>query len=313
MPIKIQSDLPARSILEQENIFVMTEQRAVSQDIRPLKIAIVNLMPTKIATETQLLRLLGNTPLQIEVSLVNMQSHTAKNTGGDHLEKFYISSNDALNAKFDGMIITGAPVEQIPFEQVDYWKELCAIMDYARNNVFCTLYICWGAQAGLYHHYGVQKEPLGQKFFGIFDYQRRTQNDPLLRGFDDIFLCPQSRHTTVRKSGIVKIPELRVLSESVESAGTGGGALGETDVLLVKSKAGREVFMTGHLEYDAGTLGEEYARDKGKGFDIAVPRNYFPHDNPALPPRSKWRSAAHLFFSNWLNYYVYQETPYEFA
>jgi homoserine O-succinyltransferase len=313
MPIKIQSDLPARSILEQENIFVMTEQRAVSQDIRPLKIAIVNLMPTKIATETQLLRLLGNTPLQIEVSLVNMQSHMAKNTGGDHLEKFYISSNAALTAKFDGMIITGAPVEQIPFEQVDYWKELCAIMDYARNNVFCTLYICWGAQAGLYHHYGVQKEPFCQKFFGVFDYRRVTKNDALLRGFDDIFSCPQSRHTTVRKSGIVKIPELCILAESVESAFPGGGALCETDVLLVKSKTGREVFMTGHLEYDVGTLGEEYARDKDKGLAITIPRNYFPCGNPALPPRSTWRSAAHLFFSNWLNYYVYQETPYEFA
>jgi homoserine O-succinyltransferase len=313
MPIKIQSDLPARTVLEKENIFVMTEQRAVSQDIRPLKIAIVNLMPTKIATETQLLRLLGNTPLQIEVSLVNMQSHTAKNTGGDHLEKFYISSAQALNAKFDGMIITGAPVEQIPFEEVDYWKELCAIMDYARNNVFCALYICWGAQAGLYYHYGVQKEPLEQKFFGIYEYQRSTQNDPLLRGFDDRFPCPQSRHTTIRKSGIQKIPDLCILAESALPKGKPGGSLCETDVLMVKSKQGREVFMTGHLEYEAGTLGEEYARDKAKGLNIELPHDYFPSDNPAQPPRSKWRSTAHLFFSNWLNYYVYQETPYEFA
>jgi homoserine O-succinyltransferase len=303
MPIKIQSDLPARSVLENENIFVMTEQRAVAQDIRPLKIGIVNLMPTKIATEIQLLRLLGNTPLQIEVSLVNMESHTAKNTGEEHLERFYISSEEALRAKFDGMIITGAPVEQIPFERVDYWKELCAIMDYAKNNVFCTLYICWGAQAGLYYHYGVQKYPLGKKFFGIFDYRRATKNDPLLRGFDDTFPCPQSRHTTVRKEDIEKIPCLTILAESAQG----------DDVLLVKSNSGREIFMTGHLEYDTATLGEEYRRDKNRGLAMETPHRYFPNDDPAREPLSVWRSAAHLFFSNWLNYYVYQETPYEFA
>ncbi|GMO40814.1 MAG: homoserine O-succinyltransferase [Treponemataceae bacterium] len=326
MPIKIQSDLPARSVLENENIFVMTEQRAVTQDIRPLKIAIVNLMPTKIATETQLLRLLGNTPLQIEVSLVSMESHTAKNTGEEHLEKFYITSDEALHGKFDGMIITGAPVEQIPFEQVDYWKELCAIMDYAKNNAFCTLYICWGAQAGLYYHYGVPKYPLGEKKFGIFDYKRVTKNDPLLRGFDDMFPCPQSRHTTVCKEDIQKIPALTILAESVQENEEGGAAKTRfaglspggrlspsVDVLLVKSNSGREIFMTGHLEYDTATLSDEYWRDKNKGLPVAAPRRYFPHDDPALAPLSVWRSTAHLFYSNWLNYYVYQETPYEFA
>jgi homoserine O-succinyltransferase len=300
--------LPARSVLEHENIFVMTQQRAITQDIRPLKIAIVNLMPTKIATETQLLRLLGNTPLQIEVSLVSMESHTAKNTGEEHLEKFYITSEEALRAKFDGMIITGAPVEQLPFEQVDYWKELCAIMDYAKHNVFCTLYICWGAQAGLYYHYGVQKYPLEKKFFGIFDYERVTKNDPLLRGFDDRFPCPQSRHTTVRKADIQRIPALTILAESA-----GEKLSASSDVLLVKSNSGREIFMTGHLEYDTATLGDEYWRDKNKGLPIEAPRRYFPNDDPALAPRSVWRSTAHLFYSNWLNYYVYQETPYEFA
>jgi homoserine O-succinyltransferase len=228
--------------------------------------------------------------------------------------------------KFDGMIITGAPVEQIPFEEVDYWKELCTIMDYAKNNVFCTLYICWGAQAGLYYHYGVQKYPLEKKFFGVFDYKRVTKNDPLLRGFDDMFPCPQSRHTTVRKEDIEKIPALTILAESVQADEEGGvaktrfaglspgGRLSPSpDVLLVKSNSGREVFMTGHLEYDTATLGDEYWRDKNRGLPIETPRKYFPHDDPANTPLSIWRSTAHLFYSNWLNYYVYQETPYEFA
>ncbi len=302
MPIKIQSDLPARSVLEKENIFVMTEQRAKTQDIRPLKIALVNLMPTKIATETQILRLLGNTPLQVEISLVHMENHKAKHTGIDHLERFYITSREALSRKFDGMIITGAPVEQLPFEQVDYWADLKKIMDYAAQNVFCTLYICWGAQAGLYYHYGIQKYDLDKKLFGVFYNKRLTAADPLLRGFDDVFPAPQSRHTEVRAGDIALCKELTVLAASEEAG-----------VLLVKSKDSRQIFMTGHLEYDTDTLAAEYLRDKNKGENIDIPVNYFPGGKPENPPLSTWRSHAHLFYSNWLNYYVYQETPYEFA
>lgn len=301
MPIKIQSDLPARSVLENENIFVMTDERANIQDIRPLKIAIVNLMPTKIATETQLLRLLGNTPLQIEISLVHMEAHQSKNTGEEHLEKFYITSAEALNQKFDGMIITGAPVEQIPFEEVDYWSDLCKIMDYAEKNVFCTLYICWGAQAGLYHHYNIPKRPLEKKISGIFQNYKTTVADPLLRGFDDLFPSPQSRHTEIRRSDIENNPNLTILAESEESG-----------VLLVKSNNNRQIFMTGHLEYDTETLEMEYRRDLKKGLtNVEMPKHYFPNDDPTQRPISTWRSIAHLFYSNWLNYYVYQETPYE--
>ena len=302
MPIKILSDLPARKVLEEENIFVMTEQRAKTQDIRPLKIALVNLMPTKIATETQILRLLGNTPLQVEIFLVHMENHKTKNTGIDHLERFYITSQEALNRKFDGMIITGAPVEQLPFEQVDYWNDLTRIMDYAAENVFCTLYICWGAQAGLYYHYGIQKYNLDKKLFGIFKHKRMTRTEPLLRGFDDIFTVPQSRHTEVRSADIKNRADLTVLAESDEAG-----------VLLVKSRNNRQIFMTGHLEYDTDTLALEYMRDKEKGLPIEMPCNYFPGNNPDSIPVSTWRSHAHLFYSNWLNYYVYQETPYEFV
>lgn len=302
MPIKILSDLPARKVLEEENIFVMTEQRARTQDIRPLKIALVNLMPTKIATETQILRLLGNTPLQVEISLVHMENHKTKNTRADHLERFYIPSKEVLKRKFDGMIITGAPVEQLPFEKVDYWKDLTRIMDYAAENVFCTLYICWGAQAGLYYHYGIQKYDLDKKLFGIFKHKRMTRAEPLLRGFDDEFPSPQSRHTEVRSADIKGCSDLTVLAESDEAG-----------VLLVKSKNNRQIFMTGHLEYDTDTLALEYTRDKDKGLPIEVPCNYFPGDNPGNTPVSTWRSHAHLFYSNWLNYYVYQETPYEFV
>lgn len=302
MPIKILSDLPARKVLEEENIFVMTEQRARTQDIRPLKIALVNLMPTKIATETQILRLLGNTPLQVEISLVHMENHKTKNTRVDHLERFYIPSKEVLKRKFDGMIITGAPVEQLPFEKVDYWKDLTRIMDYAAENVFCTLYICWGAQAGLYYHYGIQKYDLDKKLFGIFKHKRMTRAEPLLRGFDDEFPSPQSRHTEVRSADIKGCSDLTVLAESDEAG-----------VLLVKSKNNRQIFMTGHLEYDTDTLALEYTRDKDKGLPIEVPCNYFPGDNPGNTPVSTWRSHAHLFYSNWLNYYVYQETPYEFV
>ncbi|MBE6350071.1 MAG: homoserine O-succinyltransferase [Spirochaetaceae bacterium] len=302
MPIKIQSDLPARNILENENIFVMTEQRAEKQDIRPLKIAIVNLMPTKIATETQLLRLLANSPIQVEISLVHMEAHESKNTGREHLEKFYITSKEALTQKFDGMIITGAPVEKLPFENIDYWEDLCAIMDYAKKNVFCTLYICWGAQAGLYHHYDIPKYILEKKQFGIFKHQNLFPHEPLLRGFDDIFPSPVSRHTEIRSSDIQKNPHLTILAESEEAG-----------VLLVKSNDNRNIFITGHLEYDRDTLNQEYKRDIAKGDAIEIPKNYFPEDNPNNEPLSSWRSHAHLFFSNWLNYYVYQETPFEFV
>ena len=302
MPIKIDSDLPACTVLESENIFVMTGSRAVSQDIRPLKIAIVNLMPTKVTTETQLLRLLGNTPLQIEISLVQMENHISKNVGTDHLEKFYINSSDVFKQKFDGMIITGAPVEQLPFEDVDYWNDLCKIMDYAKTNVFSTLYICWGAQAGLYHHYGVPKYGLDQKLFGIYKNKRSTGPDPLLRGFDDLFPIPQSRHTTIKKEDIIKHDDLVILAENKD--------IGPT---IIKTKDNRAIFMTGHLEYDSETLKTEYFRDVDKGLEINIPVNYFPFDDPSKEPYSSWRSTAHLFYSNWLNYYVYQETPFNFV
>ena len=302
MPIKIKSDLPACKILENENIFVMTDKRATTQDIRPLKIAIVNLMPAKVTTETQLLRLLGNTPLQIEISLVQMENHISKNTGIEHLEKFYINSSDVFSQKFDGMIITGAPVEQLEFEKVDYWEDLCKIMDYAKTNVFSTLYICWGAQAGLYHHFGIPKYSLDKKMFGIFENRRTAGPDPLLRGFDDFFPIPQSRHTTIHKEDILKHPELTILAES-----------DEVGVKIVKTTDNRAIFMTGHLEYDSETLKSEYFRDVNKGLEINIPKNYFPDDNPSKEPFSSWRSTAHLFYSNWLNYYVYQETPYNFV
>ncbi|NLM00470.1 MAG: homoserine O-succinyltransferase [Treponema sp.] len=299
MPIKIQSDLPARSVLETENIFVMTNERASTQDIRPLRIAIVNLMPTKIATETQLLRLLGNTPLQIEISLVHMENHRSKNTGQDHLERFYITSSEALKTKFDGMIITGAPVEQLSFENVDYWNDLCAIMDYAKKNVYCTLYICWGAQAALYHYYGIEKYNLEKKLSGIYQHYKTTPAEPLLRGFDDIFPSPVSRYTSVCEKDIETNNNLKILASSEESG-----------ILLIKSKDNRQIFMTGHLEYDTETLELEYRRDIEKGLNPQMPINYFPNDDPMSRPRSTWRSHAHLFYSNWLNYYVYQETPY---
>lgn len=301
MPIKIQSDLPACKILEEENIFVMTENRALTQDIRPLKIAIVNLMPTKEVTETQLLRLLGNTPLQIEISLVRMENHQSKNTVKDYLDKFYIPSSELFSRKFDGMIITGAPVEQLEFESVDYWDELCKIMDYARENVYSTLYVCWGSFAGLYHHYKVPKYPLERKMSGIFMNERCVEGEPLLRGFDDTFPIPQSRHTTLKKDDVLKCDDLVVLSESAEAG-----------VTIIKSKDNREIFMTGHLEYDTMTLAEEYYRDTEKGMKVPLPKNYFPTNNVNRMPTSYWRSTAHLFYTNWLNYYVYQATPFNF-
>lgn len=300
MPIKIQSDLPARTVLENENIFVMTENRAATQDIRPLKIAIVNLMPTKETTETQLLRLLGNTPLQIDISLVRMENHAASHVSLEHLEKFYIPSSDIFKNKYDGLIITGAPVEQMPFEDVDYWNELCDIMDYAKKNVFSTLYICWGAQAGLYHNYGIKKIQLEKKAFGVIPNHKVTENDPLLRGFDDIFPVPTSRHTTVSRNSILKVKDLTVLAENQEN-----------EITLCKSSDNRSIFMMGHLEYDTETLSKEYWRDRNKGLPIEIPLNYFPENNPEQKPHNVWRSTAHLFFSNWLNYYVYQDTPYD--
>lgn len=299
MPIKIQSELPACSILKKENIFVMTEKRASTQDIRPLKIAIVNLMPIKEVTETQLLRLLGNTPLQIEISLVRMENHQSKNTDGVYLDKFYIPSSEVFKRKFDGMIITGAPVEQLSFEQVDYWEELCEIMDYARKNVFSTLYVCWGSFAGLYHHYGIPKYALERKLSGIFMNERSTEGEPLLRGFDDTFPIPQSRHTTLKKEDILCSKDLTILAESAEAG-----------VTIIKSNDNREIFMTGHLEYDTLTLAEEYYRDIQKGMKVPLPKNYFPTNNVNRMPSSYWRATAHLFYSNWLNYYVYQATPY---
>lgn len=300
MPIKIQSDLPARTVLENENIFVMTENRAATQDIRPLKIAIVNLMPTKETTETQLLRLLGNTPLQIDISLVRMENHEATHVSEEHLEKFYIPSREIFRHKYDGLIITGAPVEQMPFEDVDYWNELCDIMDYAKKNVFSTLFICWGAQAGLYHNYGIKKLSLEKKAFGIIPNRKILENDRLLRGFDDIFPVPTSRHTTVSRNSILKIKDLTVLAENMEN-----------EITLCKSADNRSIFMMGHLEYDTETLSKEYWRDKNKGLSIDLPKNYFPENNPDKKPVNVWRSTAHLFFSNWLNYYVYQDTPFD--
>ncbi|MCR5766128.1 MAG: homoserine O-succinyltransferase [Treponema sp.] len=300
MPIRIPSDLPACRVLEQENIFVMTEHRAASQDIRPLKIAIVNLMPTKEVTETQLLRLLGNTPLQIDISLVRMEGHESKNTDTAYLDKFYIPSSELFTRKYDGMIITGAPVEQLDFEEVDYWKELCSIMDYAKKNVYSTLYVCWGAFAGLYHHYGVKKHGLERKMSGIFMNERCVEGEPLLRGFDDTFPIPQSRHTTLHKEDVLACKDLQILAESAEAG-----------VTIIKSNDNREIFMTGHLEYDTLTLAEEYYRDIGKGMKVPLPKNYFPTNNLNRMPTSYWRATAHLFYTNWLNYYVYQQTPFD--
>ena len=302
MPIKIQSDLPAKKILESENIFVMTEGRASSQDIRPLKIAVVNLMPTKSTTETQLLRLLSNTPLQVDISLIRMESHKYVNASEEYLDRFYIPSGELFKHRYDGLIITGAPVEQIPFEQVDYWKELCEIMDWSKENIFSTLYICWAAQAGLYRLFGVPKYSLPQKKFGIFkNWQAQSHADPLLRGFDDVFLMPQSRHTQIHGEDIASKKDLVVLSESDEGPS------------IIKTKNNRAVFVTGHMEYDTNTLADEYWRDKKKNLPIQIPQDYFPGDDPEKKPLSTWRSTASLFYRNWLNYYVYQETPYNFV
>ncbi len=300
MPIQIPNDLPATAVLQQENIFVMTETRAVSQRIRPLEIVVLNLMPTKIATETQLSRLLGNTPLQVHLELMHTTSHKSKNVSQEHLLTFYKSFEELKHRKFDGMIITGAPVENMPFEEVDYWPELCEIMEWSKTNVHSTFHICWGAQAGLYYHYGINKYPLGQKLFGVYPHTADYKRSILLRGFDDIFWVPHSRHTTVLREDIEAVSELRVIASSKEAG-----------VYAAMTKEGRQIFVTGHSEYDPETLYKEYKRDKDLGLDIAVPENYFPDDDPDQPPLVRWRGHAHLLFSNWLNYFVYQTTPYD--
>ena len=300
MPIKISNNLPAHEILTNENIFIMNHGRAFHQDIRALRIAILNLMPTKIATETQLLRLLGNTPLQVEIALLHPKTHPSKNTPEDHLNNFYQTFGEIADEKFDGLIITGAPVELLEFAAVDYWEELTAIMDWARHNVYSTLYICWAAQAGLYYRYHIPKSPLPKKMFGVFEHRVMQKYVKLLRGFDDLFFAPHSRHSEVQRGEIVKVPELEILAESDEAG-----------VYLVASKDGRHVFVSGHPEYDPLTLKGEYERDLAKGLPIAIPRNYFPLDDPRGNPLVKWRSHANLLFFNWLNYYVYQETPFD--
>ncbi len=300
MPIKIQNALPAIKILESENIFVMQEDRATTQDIRPLKIVILNLMPTKQATETQLMRLLGNSPLQVEVELLQMASHTSKNTSEEHLMKFYKTFDEIRNEKFDGMIVTGAPVEQMPFEEVDYWDELCEVFDWAKKHVYSTLFICWGAQAGLYHRYGIEKYDLPKKLFGIYNHMILNPKHPLTRGFDDFFLVPHSRYTGIRSEDIGKIPELEILATSKKA----GAA-------IICSKNGREVYLLGHCEYDYDTLAKEYYRDIEKGIKIQMPYNYFPENNVNRKPVMTWRSHASNLYSNWLNYYLYQQTPYD--
>lgn len=300
MPVKVQNDLPAKSILENENIFVMDEDRAMHQNIRPLSICILNLMPVKQDTELQLLRALSNTPLQIAVSFMKMNSHVSLNTPIQHLNQFYKTFDELKNNKYDGLIITGAPVEQIPFEEVDYWKELCEIMDWSRKHVFSTFHICWGAQAGLYYHYGLKKVLLPQKLFGVYEHKVMNRKVPLVRGFDDTFLIPHSRHTAVLSEDIHNCSELTVLAESEEAG-----------VLLCMAEEGRQIFVMGHPEYDRYTLHNEYMRDKNKGLPIQMPKNYYPGNDDTQRPSLQWRSHSNNLYCNWLNYYVYQTTPYD--
>lgn len=300
MPIQIPNDLPAAGILQQENIFVMTQHRAVTQDIRPLEIVLLNLMPTKVATETQFSRLLGNTPLQVRLELMHTTSHRAKNVSEEHLLSFYKSFDELKHRKFDGMVITGAPVEHMDFEDVDYWQELTEIMEWSKTNVHSTIHICWGAQAGLYYHYGINKHSLPEKMFGVFPHRADYKRSILMRGFDDIFWVPHSRHTTVRREDIEAVSGLKILASSEEAG-----------VYAVTNKEGRQIFITGHSEYDPLTLKSEYDRDKNLGLPIQVPKNYFPNDDDTKDPVVRWRSSANLLFSNWLNYFVYQTTPYD--
>ena len=300
MPIKIPNQLPATETLTRENIFVMTETRAITQDIRPLQILLLNLMPTKVDTETQLARVLGNTPLQIELELIAPSGHVSKNTSQEHMLSFYKTFADVRDRSFDGLIITGAPVEQMPFEQVDYWPELCEIMEWSKTHVHSTLHICWGAQAGLYYHYGIPKHLLEKKLFGVFEHTVEDPNFILFRGFDDTFLVPHSRNTTVLREDIEAVPGLKVLSASADAG-----------VYAVKTEGCKQVYLFGHAEYDRDTLKKEYDRDVAAGIDIQVPKNYYPDDDPGKTPLVSWRSCAHLLYGNWLNYCVYQTTPYD--
>ena len=300
MPIKIPNSLPAAKTLADENIFVMTETRAQTQDIRPLRILILNLMPTKVATETQLARLLGNTPLQVEIELIHTKSYESKNTSAEHLLSFYKTFDEVKNERFDGMIITGAPVEHLEFEEVEYWGELCEIFEWSKTHVHSTFHICWGAQAGLYYHFGITKKPLSEKMFGVFPHTVDYKNPILFRGFDDVFYAPHSRNSTVDLADIEKIPEIKILATSEEAG-----------VYACMTNEGRQIFITGHSEYDKDTLAKEYFRDVDKGIDIKVPKNYFPNDDPTKDPVVLWRSHANLLYSNWLNYFVYQTTPYD--
>ncbi len=300
MPLRLPDKLPAIELLKRENIFVMNESRALNQDIRPLRIVILNLMPLKITTETDLIRLLSNTPLQMEVYFMKLKSHTPKNTPIEHMMMFYRDFEILSKEKFDGMIVTGAPVESFDFEEVSYWQELQSILDWARTHVTSTLYICWAAQAGLYHYYGIPKYPLPRKMFGVFDQRPLDPQLPIFRGFDDVFHMPQSRHTEIRRSDIEKVKQLQIIAESDESG-----------VGIVMGRGGREFFITGHLEYSPNTLDNEYKRDRGVRTDVDMPKNYYFHDDPEQAPMVTWRSSANLLYNNWINYYVYQETPYD--
>lgn len=300
MPIRIPNDLPATKTLTGENIFVMTETRAITQDIRPLEILILNLMPTKIITETQLSRLLGNTPLQVSLEFIHTKSHESKNTPQEHLFHFYKVFDDVRDRNFDGMIITGAPVEKLPFEQVEYWDELCEIMEWSKTHVFSTFHICWGAQAALYYHYGIPKYDLPQKLFGVFSHRVERRSNMLVRGFDDIFMVPHSRHTTIHREDVEKCPALKILAASKEAG-----------IYAISTEGGRQIFITGHSEYDVDTLDAEYQRDKKAGLPISIPTNYYPDDDDSQLPLVSWRSHANLLYQNWLNYFVYQATPYD--
>ncbi len=300
MPIKVQSDLPAKRILEDENIFIMDETRAMHQDIRPLRIAILNLMPLKEDTEVQLLRCLSNTPLQVDITFLTTGSYVGKNTAASHLDQFYMTYKEVKDLKFDGLIITGAPVEQMEFEEVNYWEELVEIMKWSKKNVTSTLHICWGAQAGLYYHYGIRKVFLEQKMFGVFPHRVLNRKEPFIRGFDDVFYAPHSRYTTVAREDIINNPALTILAESDEAG-----------VFIVIADEGRQIFVMGHPEYDRITLDKEYKRDKEKGMDIQIPKNYYPADKADNRPNLIWRAHSNAMYTNWLNYYVYQVTPYD--
>ena len=300
MPIKIQKELPAFKVLSDENIFVMNDERADTQNIRPLRIAILNLMPKKIQAENQILRYLSNTPLQVEITLLNTKTYQSHNTPVEHLNKFYSHFDDIKDQKFDGLVITGAPVEQMPFEEVKYYEELTEIMEWSKTNVYSTLHICWGAQVGLYYHYGIPKYPLEQKMFGVFTHKVLDEKAEVTRGLDDFFYAPHSRHTEVRREDIEKVKGIRILSESKDAG-----------VFIVASDDNRKIFITGHLEYDRDTLKDEYFRDKKKGLPINIPKNYFPDDDTSKEPNMRWRGSAHIVFANWLNYCVYQNTPFD--